>query len=348
MSCSCNNNPTNNCENPCGVTTSNTAACESLPSQIQNFSDAFFGLVVKTEVDGAVTWSLPCGLDVGLVGNPRAEGEGLACYFLRLFNDGIIGLKGDPGAPGAAGATGHNAFSVTTQTFVQPSLGAPNVTVLTSYNPAILAGMYVFIMGSGWYLVDNADVSGALSLTLTKTVISPPVGNVTAGKLVVPSGYPGPSVQGGKGDKGDKGDTGTPAASLTTNNVNYFATIGTDYPLPVTYTAVTFVNSAPTVLLTAIGLYLVTATITIVGKTGVATSDLASFKLRNTTNNGDIPGSERKKNFLVDTQFETITITAIVTTDGLNQTVALFGKCTTDAKVDAVALFTTLTAVRIQ
>jgi hypothetical protein len=348
MACSCNTNPTQNCENPCGVTTANTAACEALSSQIQNFSDAFFGLVVKTEVNGVVTWSLPCGLDVGLVGNPRAEGEGLACYFLRLFNDGIVGLKGDTGAAGAAGATGHNAYSVTTQTFVQPTLGSPNVTVLTSYNPALLAGMYVFITGSGWYLVNNTDVSGSLSLTLTKTVTSPPVGNVTAGKLVVPSGYPGASVVGPPGAKGDKGDTGSAAASLTTENHNYFATVGTNYPLPIVYAAVDFINSAPTVLLSVVGKYLVTATVTIVGKTGVATTDFAFFKLRNTTNSGDIPGSERKKNFMVDTQYETITISAIVTTDGINQTVALYGKCTTDAKIDAVALFTTLVAVRIE
>jgi len=58
MSCNCDSNPTNNCENPCGVTSTNTAACESLPSQIQNFSDAFFGTVVKTEISGEVTLDL--------------------------------------------------------------------------------------------------------------------------------------------------------------------------------------------------------------------------------------------------------------------------------------------------
>lgn len=357
MGCNCNDNPTNNCdnprgvrtncENPCGSSVTNTAACEALPSQIQNFSDAFFGTVVKTEVNGVVTWSLPCGLNTGLVNNPRAEGEGLACYFLRLFNDGIIGLTGPQGKPGNAGTDGHNAYTVTLHSFTQPTLGSPNVTVLTAYNPAIIAGMYVFIAGSGWYLVNNADFSGALSLTLTKTISTPPVGNVSAGKLVVSSGHPGASgLQGNPGPKGDKGDAGDNATALSTVNAFYYAPVGTDYPLPILYTAVNFVNSSPQVLLPDIGKYLVTAIITIVGKTGVAASDIASFLLHNLST-GDEPGSEKQKNFIVDTQIETITINVTLITTSANNTIALFGKCTTNAKIDVVALRTTLTAIRI-
>ena len=347
MSCNCDSNPTNNCENPCGVTSTNTAACESLPSQIQNFSDAFFGTVVKTEISGEVTWSLPCGLDVGLIGNPRAEGEGLACYFLRLFTEGIIGLKGDTGAAGAAGAAGHNAYTVTLQQFNQPTSGAPNITVLAAYNPAMIAGIYVFITGSGYYLVNSVDVSGALSLTLSKAIASP-AAIITAGKLVVPSGYPGASIVGPQGPQGTQGPAGSAAASLTINNAYYSATVGVDYPLPIAYAAINFTNSSPQVLLTAVGKYLVTAVVTLLGKTGVVDADFATFKLRNTSNSGDIQGSEMKRNFIADTQVEQLTINAVVTTDGTNQTVALFGKCTTNAKVDAVALNTTISAVRIE
>src|ERR1051326_215997 len=88
MSCGCNSN-LSTCNNPCQVSGSNTPACESLPSALQNFIDNFFGEIIKTEVDGAVTWALPCNLGTGLPGNPRITGEGLACYFLRLFSDGI-------------------------------------------------------------------------------------------------------------------------------------------------------------------------------------------------------------------------------------------------------------------
>jgi hypothetical protein len=347
MACNDCNNPSTDCENPCGATVTNTAACESLSSQIQNFTNQFFGSVVKTEVEGVVTWSLPCDLAIGLPANPRAEGEGLACYFLRLFSEGIIGLKGDKGDAGATGSAGHSAYTVVLQSFTQPTIGSPNVTVLTSYNPSILASMYVFITGSGWYLVNNADISGTLSLTLTKAVSSPPA-TVIAGKLVIPSGYPGESIKGDKGDKGDTGATGSAAQSLTVTNVSYFATLGSDYALQVTYAAVDFVNSSPQVLLPVAGKYLVTAVITVLGATGVTNSDFATLKLRNTSTSVDVPGSEMKKNFIADTQVEQIVINITVTTTLNNQTIALFGKCTTASKIKAVALNTTLTAVRIQ
>src|SRR5258706_4602955 len=106
MSCSDTNNGC--CGSPCAITAANTAACETLPSQIENFTLQFFGTVFKTEVDGIVTWSLPCSLDVGLPNNPRGVDEGLACYFLRLFNDGIVGLTGPQGAAGTAGTNGTN------------------------------------------------------------------------------------------------------------------------------------------------------------------------------------------------------------------------------------------------
>ena len=84
------------CDNPCAIVEHNTVQCESLPSRVENFTKNFFGDVVRTEVNGQVVWSLPCGLDVGLPANPRGLDEGLACYFLRLFNDGIVGLRARP------------------------------------------------------------------------------------------------------------------------------------------------------------------------------------------------------------------------------------------------------------
>lgn len=348
MSCGCNNQTGHTCgENPCSTTDTNTAACESLPSQISNFTAQFFGEVVKTEVGGVVGWSLPCSLDVGLPANPRGSGEGLACYFLRLFGEGIIGLKGDTGAQGEAGTDGHSAYSVTLQSFAQPTLGAPNVTVLSAYNPAILAGMTVFISTSGHYFVNNADVSGALSLTLTNPVDGAS-GAITAGKLVVPSGYPGATVVGPVGPTGATGPAGPAGTPLTTTNVDYFATVGSDYPLPVLYAAIDFTNSSPALLLPSAGKYLLTACVALLGKAGVVDADVTSVKLRNTSQNTDVSGSEKTINFVKDTQKVQVVVSIPVITTLANQTVAIFGKCTTNAKVYAVALETTLTAVRIE
>lgn len=96
---SCETSPLENCTscsgqtNPCDKDcTESTATCESLPSALDNFIKHFFGSVVKTLVDGKIQWTLPCDLEEGLPGNPRAENEGLACYFLRLFSDGILSI----------------------------------------------------------------------------------------------------------------------------------------------------------------------------------------------------------------------------------------------------------------
>jgi hypothetical protein len=271
----------------------------------------------------------------------------VACYFLRLFSDGIVGLKGDPGTDGAIGATGLNAYSVTIQSFTQPTAGSPNVIVITSANPAILPGLYVFITNSGHYFVNAVDpTSGALNLTLTKATVSP-AATITAGKLVVPSGYPGNT--GPKGDQGIgvKGDPGTPGVSFTVTNANYFATVGIDYPLPGVYAAVDFTNSQPTVVLAAAGTYLVTVCVAVVGKPTVNTVEVASVKLQNTSTATDVGGTEKHINSLLNTSLGQLVISAILTTTGTNQTIALFGKCTTNAAIDVVALNTTITAVRI-
>mgnify|MGYP001559221569 CR=1 FL=1 len=166
---SCDNNCVNcGCSHtgPCTASATNTPENETLPSQIENFTLQFFGEVTKTGSGGVVQWILPCDLDVGLNNNPRAQGEGLACYFLRLFDEGIVGLTGPQGSTGAAGTNGYNAFSVTTLSFTQPTLASPLVQVQTAYNPALLPNSYIFIQTSGWYLINAAALTGILNLTL--------------------------------------------------------------------------------------------------------------------------------------------------------------------------------------
>ena len=100
------------CDNPCAQSgPGNSAACETLPSQIDNFTLQFFGEVVKTEVNGQVVWSLPCSLTTGLPANPRGADEPLGCYILRLFQDGILGEQGPQGDTGETGANGRNAYT---------------------------------------------------------------------------------------------------------------------------------------------------------------------------------------------------------------------------------------------
>lgn len=78
MSCSsCSCNPCT-----CDVCDPNN---EPLASALNNFIASFFGSISKTCVDNQVQWILPCDLNTGLAGFERRQGEGVACYLLRLF-----------------------------------------------------------------------------------------------------------------------------------------------------------------------------------------------------------------------------------------------------------------------
>lgn len=332
--------------NPCNTTLTNTAACESLPSQIQNFTEQFFGTVIKTEVDGVVTWSLPCNLDVGLPNNARGADEGLACYFLRLFGEGIIGLTGPQGEPGTTGQDGNNAYTVTLQSFTQPSSASPNIQVLTAYNPAILVGEYIFIQTSGWYQVSATDVGGSVFATLYQALPGAPE-TINAGKLVIPAGTPGASVVGPAGPTGAQGPPGSNAEAFSITNGEYFAPVGTNDNLGVTYVAIDFTNSSPQLLLPAAGQYRVTVVADLVGLPTVLTTDRAFLKLRNTTLASDVDGSEHAVSNFADTIRSQITISVRVTTTAANQTVALYGKADTADKIAVVALNTNLTYMRM-
>lgn len=337
----------NGCENPCHRDIHNTPACESLPSQIQNFTTQFFGAVIKTEVNGNVVWSLPCSLDVGLPANPRLADEGLACYFLRLFADGIIGLTGPAGPSGNPGKDGNNAYTVTLHSFSQPGTGNPNVQVVTSFNPAILTNSYVFIQSSGWYLVTLADMSGNLFLQLVQAVPGAPA-TVTAGKLVVVTGPPGAAVVGPQGPQGNAGPQGPAGEIVTHTNGYYFdASGGTNFDLGASYQQVSFINSAPAFLLPAVGTYLVTAVVTVGGLGGVTPTDDCLFKLRNSTSATDVPGSEKAISNLIPNQISQVVLNAIVTTTGLNQSLVLMARASGGGIFTTVATETSMTYVRL-
>jgi len=253
--------------------------------------------------------------------------------------DGIKGLKGDPGKKGNPGDNGNNAYTVTLAPFSQPTLSAPTIAVFTANNPSVsLTGIYVFIDTSGWYQVTGADGSGTIFLTLIQGLPSAPA-IIAAGKLLVESGIPGP--QGKKGDPGPAGNT------TTTNNGEYFATVGTNFLLPVTFTQVNFVNSKPQFTASAAGKYLVTVTAIVVGQAGVLTTDIASLKLKNDSIVADVNGSKQTISGLAVGDQEQIAISVIVTTSAPNQTISLYGECGTDSKIAVAFDQTTLAFVQI-
>lgn len=332
---------------PCNCAQANTAACETLPSQISNFTLQFFGEVVKTEVDGIVSWSLPCSLDVGLPNNPRGATEGLACYFLRLFKDGIVGLTGPAGAPGATGANGNPAYAVTLSSFTQPTLEAPQIHIHGSYNPAMLVGLTVFVDTSGWYSIDATDGSGTLFVTLLKALDTAPA-TIPAGKLIVPSGYPGASVTGPAGPQGAVGPQGPAGANPTSSNGSvYFPGVGSNFTILagtwalIDATNYTYAFSAPSA-----GTYLITAHLGIVND-NATTGAIVEIRLHNSTNNSDVGGSYMKINNFANAEAKAVAISSIVQIDTAGQQIEL--QAVTDSAGDFTVIpqRTTLNWVRI-
>lgn len=283
MSC-CGSESNYDCNNPCNVTQTNTAACEALPSALDNFIKHFFGSVIKTESGGQVTWSLPCELDVGLAGNPREPDEGLACYFLRLFDEGITGMVGPKGDTGDAGTDGNNAYSVTTTGFTQPTAGVPSFSVKMASNPAIMAGSTVFIQGSGWHTVTAIGGDWTVFLTLLEG-LSGVTGTITAGKVVTVTGPRGlTGAQGAQGIQGVKGDTGDAGDEYTPTNF-FIAGSGSNFSLLVPLNLIQFSGTEVDLTLPDAGLYKVEYIIGVVMDATAASSppERLTFRVWNAT-----------------------------------------------------------------
>lgn len=337
----CNHSP---CHCACPT---NTVQCETLPSQIENFTKQFFGIVTKTEVNGKVVWTLPCDLDTGLENNPRLPDEGLACYFKRLFEQGIVGLTGPEGTAGDAGSDGNNAYTVTLSSYAQPTTANPNVQVLTAYNPAIFEGLTVFIQSSGYFFVNATDGNGTLFLTLIQTADGAPA-VITAGKLVVSTGPQGTGPQGQQGVQGPAGDPGPPGESFTATNGQFSIDSGTNYAPGVVYAQTDFGVNLAQVLLPTQGKYQLTAIVSLLGKATVLPGDIVEAKLRDLTISVDVEGSEQGESNLVDIQRTQMVLHIQYETDSDNHTIGLWTKCTTAGAIEVVAVRTVITFVRLE
>lgn len=344
----CRNN--HGCCNPCSACPTNSADCETLPSALENFVRNFFGTVTKTEVNGVVTWTLPCLLDIGLENNPRGSDEGLACYFLRLFEDGLVGLTGPKGDTGSAGADGKNAYTVITSAFVTPTPGSPNVQFTVIPSPVLSVGQTIFIPGAGWFLITDIFQNATVFATLLELIPSP-AATVTPGTLALPVGP--------KGDKGDQGDsitgppgangatgatgaTGTPGPTgatgptgPTATNSNAVVTGGnTDYSLTAVYAKVDFGTNDLEAIIATPGTYLFIVSVLTLQNTAVNRN--WDFKLFNLDTGLDIPDSETTVRLDDSTLLQTHVITALVTTTVANHTIQLYARSSSAAATQTI------------
>lgn len=212
MACgNCGNSTTSStCCPPCAECQAPDAANETLQSALDNFIHYFFGTLTKSVVDGEVEWTLPCNLASGLPANPRADDEGLACYFLRLFSDGIYGLQGDPGAPGAAGAPGTPSYTYVTQEFTAPNLN-DSLSFIVNDGTIIYPGMVLFVARLGWCEV-SAKAGNQIFITFVEETYSGADATIPVGALVIPTGPRGTGTQGPQGIQGIPGAAGAAGA----------------------------------------------------------------------------------------------------------------------------------------
>lgn len=338
----------------------NTAANESLPSQLSNFIAQFFGTIEKTEVDGVVSWVLPCNLDVGLPGNPRGTAESLSCYFLRLFNDGIVGLVGPKGDTGTAGAQGNNAYTITTSAFNPVLIAGQSVQFTIIPSPTISEGLTIFIPNAGWYLVTQVfqgTTVFAQLLEMTPTVAA----LVNAGEIVLPTGPRGLSITGPTGPTGPTGAMGnagptgsvgptgptgpTGAAGVSTTNSNALVVGGTtDYTFTGAYAKIDFGTTDLEATLTTPGTYLFICQI--VMTTSGGGTDTFGLKLFNSTLAADVANSE--KTFEVESgDRDLMTIVTLVTTSTPSEVIQIYGVNNTAARGTAFYAESNMIYVRL-
>jgi len=339
MSCGDCNNAVPACgSNPCATSSTNTAACESLPSALDNFISQFFGTVTKTEIDGAVSWVLPCDLEVGLEANPRLVDEGLACYFLRLFQDGITGLQGEQGEQGDAGADGRNGYTVTLTGVTVPTSGTWSVKMQA--NSAIVEGLVVFVEDSGYHRITAIGGDWTVFLTVVELKISP-TAYISAGHIVTPAGPKGAKGDtGATGAKGNTGDTGAqgsqgvqgvPGVSPTGDN-EMIVCSGSAYTVTGSLAPVVLGTVSPEITLPDIGTYLCTF-IGVVEMddtaSGTAPLDLVTLSVYDDIDAGYVSGATQSVELLPSVR-AVVTIVFLHTTDSANHTLSLYASCLTN------------------
>ena len=87
MSCGCNNNGYGGYGSVCPDIPYPQISAESVPSLISNLTFALYGLINKSVANGRIKWTIPCDPNstATILNIPRNVGEGLLCYFIRVF-----------------------------------------------------------------------------------------------------------------------------------------------------------------------------------------------------------------------------------------------------------------------
>lgn len=169
-----------------------SVSAESVPSLIDNLTYALYGLITKTVVSGRVNWTIPCdpNSDASIWGYTRNAGEGLMCYFLRVFqsaNPAII----------PSGTAGQILQSAGGSAFAWANSITPQATT------SVIGGFKLASSGS------DVSISTASILALSTT-------GVAAGTFGSPTQWPVITVD----SKGRITGTATQPVAITSNQIS--------------------------------------------------------------------------------------------------------------------------------
>lgn len=178
----------------------------------------------------------------------------------------VPGPQGDDGTSGADGTNGVNAFTITTDTFVVPAIGA-NVTVDVADSSWMGVGQSIFIPGAGYFEVVTIPSAVTVQLEYLDYEVNTNAAAVIAiGTIVTPGGLQ-PAV---------------PTIPEVEPIAAYAS--GTAYTITTVDSAVTFGTSQPLVTITTAGTWRLTGRLKLsyVGATFAAVRNV-TLKLRRTT-----------------------------------------------------------------
>jgi len=169
---------------------------ESVPSQIDNLTNALYGAITKTVQGGRVIWNIPCDptLSSSINGIPRNTNEGLLCYIMRALNltiptDGFVTVNGTQTlANKTLTAPVINGGSVNSTTINSPTINTATINTATINNLtatgtlALPSGSITTSMIANGSIID-IDISASAAIATSKLAPVTATGSTTARTL---------------------------------------------------------------------------------------------------------------------------------------------------------------------
>jgi len=168
---------------------------ESVPSQIDNLTNALYGAITKTVQGGRVIWNIPCDptLSSSINGIPRNTNEGLLCYIMRALNltiptDGFVTVNGTQTlANKTLTAPVINGGSVNSPTINTATINTATINNLTATGTlALPSGSITTSMIANGSIID-IDISASAAIANGK-LAGNPVSTNTASTIVLRDG----------------------------------------------------------------------------------------------------------------------------------------------------------------